>query len=65
MYIAIDKLPNCTMYGFDIKAPNHAKRDDEDGFTDVLLCQENIKSLASGLCQEEHTYFWHDVRLNH
>ena len=40
MYIAIDKLPNRTMYGFDIKALNHAKRDGEEGFTDVSLCQE-------------------------
>ena len=40
MYIAIDKLPNRTMYGFDIKALNYAKRDGEEGFIDVSLCQE-------------------------
>ena len=34
-----------TMYGFDIIALNYAKRDGEEGFTQVLLCQEIKKSL--------------------
>ena len=53
------------MYGFDIIALNYAKRDGGEGFTHVLLCQKIKKSLESGPYEEEHIYFWHDVRLNH